>query len=163
MKKLFFVILLAVLFFAAPAFAAWTANSAKIVDYGNHINIVISLNSDGSAVSDFDVYAQISSSLSISEAQKIGGGLLYGVGWYQGATWNGSSDFAVTVYNGNSLSIFAATFDYDEAGSGTVVGGYYSGATSEGTYASLDGGLIIDVGDIGDSGDDITLIFVILF
>ncbi|MGD2066806.1 MAG: hypothetical protein PVI43_06530 [Candidatus Bathyarchaeota archaeon] len=167
MKKLLLIPLI-LLMLAGSAFGAWTFNSACTVLNGSEVYasgelfyMQCDLNSDGSAETDIDVWDNFKSNATGEFTKKLGnGGTLYAVEYKQGTTAP-DNDFLLTIYNGGGYPIFSETIDYDEAGQG-ITGGYYPGGLTEGHTPAVQGGLTIDVADIGGSGDDIILTFIFL-
>ena len=152
--------------FLMPALAAWTINSVDVdtayddsLGLANIVWIKADLSSDGAAETDIDLWTTLQTTIdSVEKSIVKNGGLLLFIVYRQG-TDAPDNDFLLTVYNGLGARIFAETIDYDETGSDSIVGGIYAGDLTKGIAQPVAGGLKLDVGDIGASGDDILLWF----
>jgi hypothetical protein len=174
MRKLI-LILSILLLFPVCSMAAWTINSVTLDGgYSGAIGVTpihwikADLSSDGSAETDINLWATLQAGLTTQQKSIIGsGGVLMAVIFKQGTDWNGSADFSVTIYNGYHVPIVPSmSINYDESGATiggvSTTGGYYDISDEVGHYPALAAGLIIDVSDIGNSGDDIILLFGIM-
>jgi hypothetical protein len=155
MKRIL-IIALALAFFVVPAFAAWTTSptSGNVIakKYGtNSYQVTILFTCDGSASGALD----LNTLMSVAEFGKINGGFLMSVDVVPGTSGvapDGAYD--VNVYNSAGVQTIDATTT-SEATKHT----YPTNAGAVATPQQIFGSVPFDIGDIGTTGDQVTLKF----
>lgn len=163
------IVFLSVFFAVTSGHAAWTIASVDIDDqFAGKVGdtpflyIKAMLTGDGAAETDLDLWTELQATIDSTQKKLLStGGILQSIVYQQGAQAP-DNDFLLTIYNGTGASVFSETIDYDEAGSGSIVGGTYDASTSKGFFPPIANGLVVDVADIGGASDKIILWFVVV-